>query len=189
MLQLIRAAILAIRWQFAVAFSVIVLPWPALAVDLDGTVWESAARTEGNLDPLLLYAIALTESGRADGEGKIKPWPWALNVEGKAFFAGTREEAAELLETYRGRSVDVGLLQVNTRWHGHRVQDLVHLLDPETNLTVGARILKEALDASPGDLTAGIGRYHSGRQDRARRYARIVVRIYQFLLHNQEKGA
>ena len=116
MLQLIRAAILAIRWQFAVAFSVIVLPWPALAVDLNGTVWESAARTEGNLDPLLLYAIALTESGRADGEGKIKPWPWALNVEGKALFAGTREEAAELLETYRGQSVDVGLLQVNTRW-------------------------------------------------------------------------
>ena len=189
MLQLMRAAILAIRWQFAVAFSVIVPAWPALAVDLDGTVWESAARAEGDLDPLLLYAIALTESGQVDGEGRIKPWPWALNVEGKAFFAGTKEEAIALLETYRGRSVDVGLLQINTRWHGHRVQDLVSLLDPETNLTVGARILKEALDASPGDLTAGIGRYHSGRQDRARRYARIVVRIYQYLLHNPKKGA
>lgn len=181
---------LAIRRQRLLAiFAFCLLPWSASAVDLEGTVWDSAARSEGNLDPLLLYAIALTESGRPDGKGGIKPWPWALNVEGKALFAATKAEAAELLHTYRGRSVDVGLLQVNTHWHGHRVDDLEFLLDPEINLTVGARILKEALNASPGDLTAGIGRYHSSQQDRAQRYANTVVRIYQYLLHAQEKGA
>lgn len=190
MSQLLRTVISVTRRQDLPAFLLLLLlSWPAQAIDLKGTIWESAARTEGNLDPLLLYAIALTESGRPDGEGRIKPWPWALNVEGKALFAGTREEAVTLLETYRGRSVDVGLLQVNTRWHGHRVRHPAFLLDPEINLTVGARILKEALDASPGDLTAGIGRYHSSRQHQARRYARTVVRIYQHLLHTKEKGA
>lgn len=159
-----------------------------LALDLEGTLWDRAARSQ-NVDPLMLYAIALTESGRPEGHGQIKPWPWALNVEGRAVFAASREEAAELLVTYRNMSVDIGLLQVNTRWHGHRVDTIEALLDPETNLTVGAAILQEALSAAPGDLTGGIGRYHSARPERAKAYARTVLSLYRHLLHNEIEGA
>ena len=45
-----------------------------------------------------------------------------------------------LLAIHRGKSIDVGLLQVNTRWHGHRVDRLESLLDPKINLGVGAAI-------------------------------------------------
>jgi len=158
----------------------------ALAFDLEGTAWANIARKEG-IDPLMLYAVALTESGRPAGQGQIEPWPWALNVGGRPIFAASREEAARLLTIHRDKSVDVGLLQVNTRWHGHRVNRLEALLDPGTNLAVGAAILKEALASTPGDLTTGIGRYHSTKPERAKAYARTVLALYQHLIHQQDE--
>ncbi len=158
----------------------------ALAFDLEWTTWANVARNEG-VDPLILYAVALTESGRPAEQGQIRPWPWALNVDGDPIFAASREEAAMLLAVHRDKSVDVGLLQVNTRWHGHRVDRLEALLDPVINLTVGAAILKEALASTPGDLTAGIGRYHSTRPERAKAYARTVLALYRHLLHQHDE--
>ena len=154
------------------------------AVDLTGTDWDRVASTAG-LDPLMLYAVALTESGRASTEGRIAPWPWTLNIDGRAHFAETREAAATLLAKHRGKSVDIGLLQVNTRWHGHRITDVAALLDPAVNLEIGAAILEEALGSAPGDLSAGIGRYHSSRSEHARPYARTVLSFYRFLLHDE----
>ena len=158
----------------------------AMAFDLDGTAWADVAREEG-VDPLMLYAIALTESGRPAEQGRIEPWPWALNVDGDPIFAASKEEAARLLATHSDKSVDVGLLQVNIRWHGHRVNRLEALLDPGINLAVGAAILREALASTPGDLTAGIGRYHSAKPERARAYARTVLSLYRHLLHQQNE--
>ena len=154
------------------------------ALDLTGTAWDRAAATAG-LDPLMLYAVALTESGRASEEGHIAPWPWTLNIEGIAHFAETREAAATLLAEHPGKSVDVGLLQVNTYWHGHRIADVEALLDPATNLEIGTAILEEVLGSAPGDLSAGVGRYHSSRPEHARPYARTVLSFYRFLLHDE----
>jgi soluble lytic murein transglycosylase-like protein len=158
----------------------------ALAFDLAGTAWAKIGREEG-IDPLMLYAVALTESGRPVKEGQIEPWPWALNVGGDPIFAASREEAAMLLAIHGNKSVDVGLLQVNIRWHGYRVDRLESLLDPKTNLGVGAAILKEALASAPGDLTVGIGRYHSARPKQAKAYARTVLALYRHLLHQQNE--
>lgn len=133
----------------------------------------------------MLHAIALTESGRTNDQGLIEPWPWALNIDGQAFFPGSKNEAAALLATHHDQSVDVGLLQINTRWHGHRVAALETLLDPATNLEVGAAILKEALASAPGDLTAGIGRYHSNHPKRARSYAHTVLAFYRYLIYSE----
>ena len=99
-----------------------------LAFDLAGTAWAKIGREEG-VDLLMLYAIALTESGRPAEQGQIEPWPWALNVEGDPIFAASREEAARLLAAHSDKSVDVGLLQVNIRWHGHRVDRLEALVE------------------------------------------------------------
>ena len=77
------------------------------------------------------------------------------------------------------RSIDVGLMQVNVRWQGHRVGKPEELLDPATNLRVGADILAESIGSAPGNLVLGIGRYHAGFQDEARayRYGRRVLAV------------
>ena len=178
----------AVRRGLGALVALLLISKSPLAFDLDDTAWAKAAEAEG-IDPLMLYAVALAESGRSPEPGQIEPWPWALNVDGNAIFAVSREEAAMLLAIHRGKSIDIGLLQVNSRWHGHRVDRLESLLDPETNLGVGAAILKEALALAPGDLTAGIGRYHSAQSERAKAYARTVLSLYRHLLHLQDEAA
>jgi len=157
----------------------------AIALKPHSAAWNEVTRKAGLDDPRILQAIAFAESGRTDDHGLIEPWPWALNVEGQAFFPPSRDEAIALLSAHRDRSVDVGLLQINIRWHGHRVDDPESLFDPATNLKIGAAILKEAL--ASGDLTTGIGSYHSSDPERGRSYARTVLAFYRYLIHGDEE--
>lgn len=174
-------------WLFVLCCLIVGAHESAKAAELQGTGWERAAAARG-LDPLLLYAVALTESGRRDSESTLRPWPWTLNIEGRPVFAKSKGEAAILLEKHRNASVDVGPLQVNIRWHGHRVDDISLLLEPDTNLEIGATVLMEALETAPGDLTTGIGRYHSSNASRGRSYARTVLAFYRHMLHQQDGG-
>ena len=174
--------------RLAVTLSLgIIMSTPALALDVNHTPWSVAAQSAGLDDPLILRAIALAESGLVNDQGFIEPWPWALNIEGRAYFPASRDEAAALLSAHQDRSVDVGLLQINIRWHGHRVDDPKALLDPVTNLEIGAEILNEALASASGDLTTGIGRYHSSDLDRGHAYARTVLAFYRYLIHGDEE--
>jgi soluble lytic murein transglycosylase-like protein len=76
-----------------------------------------------------------------------------------------------------GEAIDVGIMQINLHWHGHRVNDPAELLDPETNLLVGASVLATAIRSAPDDLALGIGRYHSWQEKRARDYGKRVLAI------------
>ena len=156
------------------------VPRPVSALDLRDTAWAEAA-VPYDLDPSLLYAIALMESGRPRAGG-LAPWPWTLWLPGRGgVFLETREQALSTLRAHSAGSVDVGLMQVNLRWHGHRVTSPEELLEPERNLAIAAVILSEALATAPGDLELGIGRYHSPNETRARDYGRIVLTIWQGL--------
>jgi hypothetical protein len=149
------------------------------AVDLKGTRWEAVAARHG-LDPLVLYAVALLESRRAAGPNAFSPWPWTIrSPEGPRFYADKATAAADLsVLAARYRNIDVGLMQVNLRWHGERVPAPDALLDARTNLAVAADILAEAIRSVPGDPALGIGRYHQWRDERvARSYGRRVLAL------------
>ena len=174
-----------LRWRrtplFLMALTLIsAVPRPVSALDLRDTAWAEAA-TPHDLDPGLLYAIALMESGRPR-EGGLAPWPWTLWLPGQGgVFLETREQALSTLSAHSAAAVDVGLMQVNLRWHGHRVASPEALLEPARNLEIAARILSEALATAPGDLELGIGRYHSPNEARARDYGRTVLTIWRGL--------
>jgi soluble lytic murein transglycosylase-like protein len=153
---------------------------PALTLDLAGTAWATAAAPYA-LDPTLLYAIGLMESGRPR-DGGVAPWPWTLYLPGQGgVFLANREQALSILRANVDTAVDVGLMQVNLRWHGHRVAQLEDLLEPARNIEIAAAILAEALATTPGDLELGIGRYHSPGEQRARAYGRTVLTIQEGL--------
>lgn len=163
----------------------------ASAFDVKGTAFEDAAARYG-LDPVLLYSVALAESASGRGNNNISPWPWTLRTQNEPFYAMSREQAATRLQQlidHKGEkaSVDIGFMQVNLFWHGHRVQNPIDLLDPIKNLDTGAAILSETINSAPNDLELGIGRYHNWKDEsRSRSYGKRVLSIYQQLKNLRE---
>lgn len=122
--------------------------------------YRDVARAQG-VPPGILYAVSLTESGKALS-GRTIPWPWTLNVEKKSYYYPTRRAAWEALTDFlaQGKVVDIGLAQVNWKWHKKRLIDPWQALEPYFNLRIGAQILREHYDAS-GDWWTAIGHYHA----------------------------
>lgn len=120
----------------------------------------------------LLVAISRVESSHH---------PWALNIEGTAFYPRSREEAERILEG-AADNVDIGLMQVNYRTWGRRMGlTKVQLLDSYINTWAGAVILRLYLSRYP--FWEAVGRYHSAYRNRQIGYA---WRVYQALSENGE---
>lgn len=149
----------------------------AQALDLRDTPWEQIARTR-DIDPILIYAVALEESRRRVGLNWVAPWPWVLGIDTGSLYAKSKLEALGVLyqAVHQGKCVDVGIMQISTCWHAGRVAHLHDLLDPLINIRVGAEILREALDSAPNDPELAVGRYHNwSSETRARSYGRRVL--------------
>jgi hypothetical protein len=121
----------------------------------------NGARRAGVPVPVL-HAIALTETGRKSN-GRVRPYPWAINREGKGHWFKTREEALAFAEDslrQGRRSFDVGCVQINYRWHGHAFPTLDAMFDPEWTATYAGQFLR-TLYEERGDWSAAAGAYHS----------------------------
>ena len=115
----------------------------------------------------LLLAMGLTESGRTLDQGIPTVWPWTVNAAGEGRFFPTRREATAhvrgLLD--RGvRSIDVGCLQVNLRWHPDAFPDVEAACDPVANARYAARFLAD-LGHAHGGPRAAVGRDHSAQSE------------------------
>ena len=92
----------------------------------------------------VLHAISLTETGRP-ANGRLRPWPWAINREGKGFWFKNRDEAlafAKASVAAGRRSFDVGCFQINYHWHGMNFASLEAMFDPDTGADYAARFLQ-----------------------------------------------
>lgn len=163
-------------------FSLLLLSFiaiPGHAINLDGTIWERAAAP--GIDPYLLYAVALVESRALSQPGKSAPRPFVIRVGNQVHNFDHYAEAARALEqlvkkTHNPKKIDVGMMQINLGWHGHRVDRDTDLLIPAIGIHIASEILKEAM-ASTHDTLIGVGRYHSYTPHRATRYGSDVVHI------------
>lgn len=101
--------------------------------------------------------------------------PLCINVEGDDFWPETRAEAEAIIRKAqkKDQSYDVGLMQINSQWIKQWKIDPVSLLDPETNIRYGLRILKNEIRRHGMNWRA-IGSYHSPNPERARSYAIMV---------------
>ena len=147
---------------------------------LHNTLWWQIAHRH-QLDPYILYAVALIESAKGSTKDQVTPWPWAINKSGKSIIPASQQEARTILNktlAEGSRNIDVGLMQINLHWQGHRVEKPEQLLNPVTNLQIGALVLAEAIQSVPNDLVLGIGRYHSWQNvNAAIAYGRKVLAV------------
>ena len=164
----------------------------ALAGETVPAGYASAARAH-DVPADILYAVALTESGKVvDRSRTRRPWPWTLNVGGTGHFYASREDAHRALLHFLDqgkRSVDIGLMQVNWRWHRNKLGDPWQALDPYHNLRVGAAILQACYRNEP-DWWVSVGCYHApNNQTFASRYSKKVATHWRRIARRPAPGA
>ena len=128
----------------------------------------SAAEERHNIPAGLLYSIAKVES-------RLKPY--ALNVEGKTLnFASTTETIQELTELLEEgiTNIDVGVMQLNWRWHSQYFSSIEEMLAPSTNIDYAGKLLK-SLYEQHGSWQKAVRYYHSATPYHHRKYSRKVI--------------
>ena len=157
------------------------------------TRYQEIARKH-NIPAGILYAVALTESGKAIAPGLFRPWPWTLNVAGKPKRYATRKETWRAIRHFMKQgiqSIDIGLMQVNWRWNKHRLGSTWIALDPGFNVSTGAKILRDEYKKQ-GNWLSAIGSYHSPgksktQKQRALKYTRrVITHLTKLIGYNYE---
>ena len=123
----------------------------------------------------VLYSVGLTESGR-----RSSLQPYALNIQGKAFFGTTKEDAMAAFNAARNEGkklIDIGCMQINHYYHRDQFPSLDSMFDPATNVEYSARFLKK-LKARHATWTMAVARYHAGPNNNPaqQRYVCTVIR-------------
>ncbi|MEA1063815.1 lytic transglycosylase domain-containing protein [Erwinia sp. HR93] len=112
------------------------------------------AGEEFHIEPRVIYAIAVVESGlRAD----------AININ-------------------KNSSIDIGLMQINTVHQNELASTgitITELLEPCKNVIVGSWLLRRNINLMGGDVWKGVGLYHSATPRFNTEYIAKVRRIYQ----------
>ena len=130
----------------------------------------------------LLAAVAWAESTML---------PYAINVQGKAYYFTSKKQALAALKDIATNDLDIGLFQVNYRVWGEplgiKKEDL---LDARVCALIGAMILKYNLQLHR-DPWVGIGEYHSKDSTRMKTYQAKVsegLMIIRALIFTAKEG-
>ncbi|MDH4414734.1 MAG: transglycosylase SLT domain-containing protein [Rhizobium sp.] len=119
----------------------------------------SAAAAKYGVPEGILYSVGLTETGR---KGSLAPF--AMNVEGKAYYFENLDEALDGFQRAREGGavlIDVGCMQINQHFHGEHFSSVEAMFDPRRNVEYAARFLSN-LHSRHETWTMAVARYHAG---------------------------
>ena len=174
------------QWTAALALAgMMAMPGPVAADDashLCSAAADRAARETG-VPRALLRAVMTAESGRGDLGGGLRPWPWALNVEGQGHWPATEDAALAMVDGFlrEGRnSIDIGCFQINLRWHGRAFNSAAEMIDPDRNAAYAAEFLLD-LYRETGSWREAAGAYHSRDPARAEAYVARLKSVHAAL--------
>ncbi|MFN4207139.1 MAG: transglycosylase SLT domain-containing protein [Agrobacterium albertimagni] len=138
----------------------------------------SAAAAKYGVPEGILYSVGLTETGR---KGSLAPY--AMNVEGKAYYFDDLDAALDAFERARtggAKLIDVGCMQINQHFHGEHFTSVEAMFDPRRNVEYAARFLSN-LHNRHETWTMAVARYHAGpNNDPAQK--RYVCRVISNLV-------
>lgn len=133
------------------------LDWPSLL--------ETGERCSGLSQEIIMSVIWVESKGN----------PNAINVNGVGGFSpASADTALKILYKYNKANTDIGLMQVNYKTWG-RVYGLkaAEFLDPQMNICIGSRILRDYIDQHKGSWR-GVGRYNAVSYSKQENYASKV---------------
>lgn len=153
-------------------------------------MYNKVAR-ENKVPPTLFFAMIKQESRKVtklEGRTFKLPWPWVINHRGTPYFFDTKHEAVKFAKQILNngdKRFDVGLGQLNWRYHGHKFQNMDMAFEPYINLTIAARYLREQFDnPNCNNWELVVGCYHRPGQTEkdkaiAEKYRTGVIRLWQ----------
>jgi len=118
-----------------------------------------AAAAKYGIPEGILYSVGLTETGR---KGSLSPY--AMNVEGKAYFPPSRQEAMTTFHAAKQQGmklIDIGCMQINHYFHGENFSSAEEMFDPKRNVEYAAKFLRNLHDRHE-TWTMAVARYHAG---------------------------
>jgi hypothetical protein len=153
-----------------------------LAVSNKCTKYLSYYEKTHKIPDKLLKAVAMVESGRWSKElGSVVPWPWAVNAEGKAYHFNNKQEAvravARMLQQGM-RSIDVGCMQINLRYHPTAFRTIEQAFEPKHNIEYAANFLKNNY-ARHQSWKKAVASYHSETAEHGHPYAHKVINFWK----------
>lgn len=118
-----------------------------------------AAAAKYGIPEGILYSVGLTETGR---KGSL--YPYAMNVEGKAYFPPSETAALQQFQVSRqagAKLIDIGCMQINHHFHSANFASVEDMFDPRRNVEYAAKFLS-SLHARHETWTMAVARYHAG---------------------------
>ena len=144
----------------------------------------SRAEARHGIPKGLLQSITRVESGRKTVTGDFMPWAWTLNDRGEGLFFDDRASALAYLTKAVAdpeHSVDVGCMQINTKWHSEGFLKLADMLDPTQNADYAAGFLLDLHEAHRSWDDA-VKHYHSAAPEKNVGYhRRVLAELERFL--------
>lgn len=136
-----------------------------------------AAETERDLGipSGILASIAMVESG---GGGSTNPY--IMNVNGRAVFAKSADDAAKRLRDKKGRlasSAYIGCMQISLHAHKSQFNSLHQIVNPRENVRYAGELLVR-LHAEEGNWRSAIARYNGAPIRAAQGY---VCKVWRYL--------
>ena len=155
----------------------LIAAYPAKAAIHSCLMTTALVEQKENIPRGLLYAIALTESGRWNKEKKFShAWPWTIRSKADGFVLDSKSEAIATVEKLKrsGRkNIDVGCMQINLKYHPNAFTDLNQAFEPRANVTYAARFLA-SLRKEAKSWQQAIEWYHSRDGRRGHEYRKKV---------------
>jgi len=129
------------------------------------------AEIQNKIPKGLLVAIAKVESGHRE---------YAINVGGRSIYTDSLATAVSIAKSKINAgttNIDLGVMQLNYRWHGDQFASLEEMLTPEKNIKYAASLLKTLYDLHRNWQKA-IRHYHSANIEHSRKYSRKVAMVW-----------
>lgn len=129
----------------------------------------------------LLHAISKAESGIKDIKGRLVPWPWTINAQGKGYFFPNKQAAISAVRALQAKgieSIDVGCMQVNLYYHPKAFKSLADAFEPSKNVAYAARFIT-SLKKDHNCWHRAIAHYHSSNPIHHIPYHKMVLGIWK----------
>ncbi len=137
-----------------------------------------------NLPNNLLTSISLVESGIKKEKNDFSSWPWTLNVSGRSIYFDKKEDVLNFLEKNADKkSIDVGCMQINTKYHLNNFENVSQMIEPEQNVKYAASFLSKLFKRHKS-WNEAISRYHSSIPYRQKIY---LKKVYSFWNNLRQK--